>query len=358
MKNNTGSFISIVVAVFNMQDTLDRCVQSLIKQTFKGIEIILVNDGSTDHTGSLCDDYAKKDDRIKVIHQKNMGLPLARKAGLKEAKGQYISFVDADDWCEEDMCERLYKKTAGKNVDIMFFSAFRHRNDGIVTICNLPIENGHYSVEEIHECYILPLYGDLKTDRLVTTGYVWCCLFRTEILRDIKFYKDICMHEDEIIVLQALSRAKNICVTDDVLYHYNRMTPNSLSKRTVYWENYWENIIDVYNAKKEFAVNFFTDETQYMGRLVTYLYLKMFRSIRNETHYSNPRGFWGGLLGAYRLKDTHILFQNNGYLVKAELSPTERCLAKLVQFKLCFVVYIYYAIKCRRMRTYVEKTKN
>ncbi|WP_339315343.1 glycosyltransferase [Paenibacillus sp. FSL R10-2734] len=354
----TKPLVSVVVAVYNMQDTLDKCIQSLICQTLKQIEIILVDDGSIDSSGKICDKYASKDTRIRVIHQKNSGLPMSRLAGLNEASGEFLNYIDADDWCEPNMMELLYNAASKNNADIVFCSAYRHRNDGIARICNLPIDEGLYTKNDIHDCYILPLYGDLKTDNLITTGYVWCSFFRKSILRNIKFYKDICMHEDEIIVIQALSRAKSIYVIADPLYNYNRLAPNSLSKRTIYWENYWENIIDVYEAKREFSCNFFTDDSEYMDRLTTYLYLKLFRSIRNETHYTNPAGIWGGLKNVYKLKSKKYLFKNKKYIVKSEFSPVERSLIRLTNCRLYFLVYIYYLIKCNRMRTYVEKTKN
>lgn len=358
MKSDLEVLVSIIVPVYNMQDTLDRCIQSLMHQTLRNIEIIIVDDGSTDNTGVICDTYAEMDNRIKIIHKNNTGLSIARKVGLESAVGQYISYVDSDDWCEHDMCQKLYEKASNFSADLVFCSAFRHRSDGIAIISNLPISKGLYSIEELYGCYILPLYGDLSTDKLITTGYVWCCMFKSEILKKIKFYKDICLHEDEIIIIQALINAKNLYIIDESLYHYNRMCPNTLSKRTTYWENYWENIVNVYRAKKEFANNLFKDESKYKYRLVTYLYLKFLRAIRNETHYTNPKGFWGGLSNVYKLRDKELLFQNKKYLLKAEFTFTEQILVKLIQLKLFFIVYLYYVIKCNRMRTYQEKTKN
>ena len=102
-------YISILVVVYNMKDTLDRCIKSLINQTLDHIEIIIVDDGSNDGSGEICDRYASEDRRIKLIHQKNQGLSATREVCLKNASGQYISFVDSDDWCELDMCEKLYE---------------------------------------------------------------------------------------------------------------------------------------------------------------------------------------------------------------------------------------------------------
>lgn len=358
MADTTEVLVSVLVAAYNMEKMIDRCLQSLVNQSMQEIEIIVVDDGSTDATGDICEKYAHLDSKVKVIHhQENRGLPMARQTGLKAAKGKFIKFVDSDDWCETNMCECLYKKAIEMNADIVFCSAYRHREDGIAKICNLPLDSGLYNVQELYDSYILPLYGDLKEDKLVTTGYVWCCLFRKQLIEEIDFYKEINLHEDEIIVLQAMISAQTVFITDDALYHYNRRT-NTMSKKSCYWEGYWDNMVAVFLAKKKYGRKLFEREQEYMFRLVTTLYLKFFRSIRNETHYMNPDKFWGGLRNLYSLKDKKYLRKYKKYLLYQELTPVECVLAKLIQHKLYFVPYFYYALKCGRMRHFQEKIKN
>ena len=96
-----SSVISVIVPIYNVEDYLDRCVDSIINQTYSNLEIILVDDGSPDNCPKMCDDYAKKDSRIKVVHKENGGLSDARNAGMKVATGEYISFIDSDDWIGE-----------------------------------------------------------------------------------------------------------------------------------------------------------------------------------------------------------------------------------------------------------------
>lgn len=110
--------ISVIVPVYNVEKYLVQCLESLIKQTFYNIEIILINDGSTDSSGSICEEYSNRDNRIKVIHKKNGGVSSARNAGLKEASGNWISFVDPDDWMADDMYEILINNASKFNVDI------------------------------------------------------------------------------------------------------------------------------------------------------------------------------------------------------------------------------------------------
>jgi glycosyltransferase involved in cell wall biosynthesis len=115
--------ISIIVPVYNVEQYLDKCVQSLIRQTYPHIEIILVDDGSTDQCPALCDEYRKQDDRIKVIHKSNGGLSEARNFGLSAATGEFILFVDSDDYIEEDSCLRFIEAMNGQKRDIVVGNA-------------------------------------------------------------------------------------------------------------------------------------------------------------------------------------------------------------------------------------------
>ena len=111
--------ISIIVAVYNAKWYLEKCVNSLINQTYRNLEIILVDDGSTDNSGEICDDFQKKDERIKVIHKENGGHADARNAGIKASKGNYIFFVDNDDYIDSDLIECLYKRAKQCNAEIV-----------------------------------------------------------------------------------------------------------------------------------------------------------------------------------------------------------------------------------------------
>ncbi len=110
--------ISIIIPVYNVEQYLHRCVDSVLNQTYKNLEIILVNDGSPDNCPFICDEYAKKDKRIIVVHKENGGLSSARNAGLEIVQGEYISFIDSDDWIHENYIEILYKNLHEKKADI------------------------------------------------------------------------------------------------------------------------------------------------------------------------------------------------------------------------------------------------
>jgi len=356
-KNKEKPLVSIIIAAYNEENYIKRCIESVQNQTYEEIEIIVVDDGSTDKTGEICKNLAEKDTRINYITQNNSGLPLTRKKGFENAKGKYIQFIDGDDWCEPCRTEYLVNTIENDESDIVFSSAYRHREDGVVVICNLPIKEGCYLVSDIIPIYIKPLFGDLKKDSLITTGYVWCCLYKKEILKNIIFYPDIILHEDEIINLQAMANSSKISIIKEPLYHYNRRL-NTLSKKNTYWNGYWHNMTSMYSAKKIIGTNFFKNDNEYLQRLATALYQKFLRTIRNETHYKNPAHFFGGLKNLY-IFDT-VFFLNDAYkkVIWSEFSKVEKVLIYCIKKKIFFIPYFYYAIKTNRMRNFQEKTKN
>src|SRR5690554_2626737 len=126
-----NGLLSIIVPVYNMEQYIEKCIMSIFLQTYKNIEIILIDDGSTDNSGNLCDKYSVIDPRVKVIHKENGGLSSARNAGLEVAMGEYIGFVDPDDWIEPTMYETMYSNIK--------------KNKSEICICNYIIDNSKYS---------------------------------------------------------------------------------------------------------------------------------------------------------------------------------------------------------------------
>ena len=142
------SKVSIVVPIYNVEKYLEQCIDSIINQTLKDIEIILVDDGSPDNCPQICDDYAKKDSRIKVVHKKNGGLSSARNAGIEVATGDYIGFVDSDDYIELDMYEKMYSIAIENNVDFVMSDYYRV-SDGGKVIATLDMDEGIYEKNKI-----------------------------------------------------------------------------------------------------------------------------------------------------------------------------------------------------------------
>lgn len=129
-----SKLISVIVPVYNVEKYLSKCIDSILAQTYKNLEIILVDDGSPDNCPKICDEYAKKDNRIKVIHKENGGLSAARNVALDIAKGEYIGFVDSDDFIAEDMYEVLYNLAEKYNAEISSVSFYKVIENNIITI--------------------------------------------------------------------------------------------------------------------------------------------------------------------------------------------------------------------------------
>lgn len=355
--NEKKKYMSVIVTAYNSEGTLSKCLDSIIRQTFTDLEIIVINDGSTDNTYTICDTYAAKDKRISVYHQQNMGLPLTREKGIKLASGKYISFVDCDDWCEENMFELMTYYAERENVDAVFCNAFQHKPEYVTKISNFNMKKGVYKYGDICERYYLHLFGKLHSDPTKIAGYLWGAIFKKELFNQVIFFNDICLHEDELIMLQILQKVNKIYLIEDVLYHYNQCNENTLSNKKGYWLNYWNDIVNEFTYKLQIAEKFSLPKEVYLRRLTTYLYKNYLRSIKNETYYNNPVGFCGGVINIYRLKDLYLLKKYKRFLIKNNFLLYERILIFLCAIKLNVLAYIYYSIKYKRMRCYYNDRK-
>ena len=156
-------FFSIIVPVYNTETRLEKCIDSLVNQTFKDIEIILVDDGSTDRSGSICDDYSSKDNRITVIHQENTGQGIARNCGLKVANGEYIAFLDSDDFMDEKSYEIIKEAIDKTDADLCAFGYLQRSESGKVVYQSV-VHRNEYSGTEIRNKFIYHFFGDDPAD--------------------------------------------------------------------------------------------------------------------------------------------------------------------------------------------------
>lgn len=222
--------ISVIVPVYNAEKYLRCCLDSVTGQTLRDIEIICVDDGSTDQSPQIIEAYAKKDDRIKVIHKENGGLVLARKAGVAAASGAYVGYVDSDDWIEPDMYEKLYEKVREHGCDIVASGLFRQFSDSIVKVTNT-IAAGVYDSDAIKK-HILPsmLYNGIYYQMGVRPNLV-NKLFRKELLMSVQMSvpENITNGEDAAVTYPSILAAEKIILTDEIYYHY-RQHDSSMSK--------------------------------------------------------------------------------------------------------------------------------
>lgn len=212
--------ISVIVPIYNLDGYLDKCISSIINQTYSDLEIILINDGSTDDSGQICEKYKAQDGRIVVIHQENQGVSIARNKGLNIATGDYIGFVDADDWIDEDMYEVLHINMLKYNAAI---SMCRHKyinQDNIY----VPEELSEDTV--VNGTDILKFYlSEYHTTNIINDS-VWCKLYRSSSLNNIRFPEHQ-TYEDILFTCKALINANRLVISSECLYNYN-MRSNSI----------------------------------------------------------------------------------------------------------------------------------
>ena len=203
--------ISIIVPIYNVGKYLPKCIESILNQTFKNFELILVNDGSTDNSGVVCDDYAKKDTRIKVIHKYNGGLSSARNAGLYVAKGEYIGFVDPDDYIDKNMYEKLYRLCIDNNSDIAICRFNREINGKI---------QNKESTEEIIELNNMEAMNELFKGNLYR--FSLCNkLFSKKCFNDVLFPEER-IHEDLSTTYKLFANSKKAVYINYCGYIYVR----------------------------------------------------------------------------------------------------------------------------------------
>ena len=214
--------ISVIVPIYRIEKYLPDCIDSLLDQSFLNFELILVDDGSPDGCPKICDDYSKKDTRIKVIHKENGGLLSARKAGLKAAKGKYIAYVDGDDWVDKYYLDTMFKLAVANDSDLVVTGHFREFDGKIETI--KPKKAGIYGEHEL-KASIIPnaIYnGDFCEHGMST--YVWNKLFKRELLNKILFDvpNEIIMGEDAAITYSYLAISKSLVISRIPLYYYRQ----------------------------------------------------------------------------------------------------------------------------------------
>lgn len=231
--------VSIIVPVYNVEEYLERCIQSLIRQTLNRIEIILVDDGSLDHSGSLCDKFAEIDNRIKVIHKANGGLSSARNAGIDIAKGRYIGFVDSDDDVEVDMYERMSSIAEEYQVDFVMADYLRIFDEGKARLKTLDIQSGYYDRNKIRD----EIFPNLIMKEQIDYGpflSVCHCLYRTTFFREhaMQFDEKVRWSEDNIFsAIMGYYCSSFYYMQGQALYHYYQ---NQGTITTSYRKGAWQ----------------------------------------------------------------------------------------------------------------------
>lgn len=203
--------ISIIVPVYNGEKYLEKSVDCILSQTLSDLELILVDDGSQDQSGAICDRYAREDRRVRVIHQENQGVSVARNMGIAQACGTYIGFVDADDWIAGDMLEQMLEQAQKTDSDVVMCDAWTVFEDG---------RQEPDTIVQLNTDCILDhksLTADLLPD---FAGAIWRCIYRTDLIRNrgICFPKGQKFSEDRVFNIYAMGYANRVCYLKKPLY--------------------------------------------------------------------------------------------------------------------------------------------
>lgn len=218
--------VSAIVPIYKTQEKLLRaCINSLMRQTLKNIEIILVDDGSPDNCGRICDEYAALDARILVIHKKNEGVSVARNIGINTAKGKYVSFIDGDDWIDEETFEVTYERAEKNEVDILQWSYIWHCGDKIVDNNHVFYQSGLLNEKQKEELLlksIVDSHPSFTCNCGFAAGAPWAKLYRRDFLieNELLFVPGLARSQDRIFNLYTYSVAKRIDYLDKAFSHY------------------------------------------------------------------------------------------------------------------------------------------
>ncbi|MCC8089530.1 MAG: glycosyltransferase [Rikenellaceae bacterium] len=229
-KADQQPLISVIVPIYGIERYIGLCIESIINQTYKNLEIILVDDGSPDRCPEICDLYAQKDPRIKVVHKKNGGLVSARKSGLLVSHGEYVGYVDGDDWLGAGFYSSLYTAILSSNADMVCAGYCRELFNKCVRFTNY-IPGGIYEGERLVELKkSMASYGEFYRPGITT--YVWNKLFKRSILYNHQMAVDekITIGEDAAVTYPTLMDCERVCVTDCSAYHYRQREDSMLKK--------------------------------------------------------------------------------------------------------------------------------
>ena len=252
----SDSLISVIVPVYNSEQTLHRCIDSILGQTYRNFELLLINDGSKDRSGEICDEYARKDNRVKVFHKENGGVSSARNVGLDNARGEWITFCDSDDHVSKEWLSNMLDNDTGCDLVVQGFST--------------PMENEPLNGDINHFC----VYSGPIKDGLILLlqrhilGYLWVKLFKTSIIRNhhIKFDKNIFLQEDELFILSYAKYCNSMTAIEKIGYFYNPPIENKYNQvrnRIYMTKKLFQMSVELYgedvNPLVDYYINYYTD---------------------------------------------------------------------------------------------------
>ena len=304
--------ITVIVPFYKVPyEYMHQCIDSILNQTYKNIEIILVDDGSPDDCGKICDEYRSKDQRIVVIHKENGGLSDARNAGISAATSEWVTFVDGDDWIELDFFEDFINRVKGKkeHADIYFYSGYRnYSNKEEIKVPHFKNETLFRSIEELEDLQMRCFTTHIKKGgnvKGITISSGCMKIFRTDFLKSNNlFFPIVPYDEDSLFYLEFLEKASLVQYISKAVYHYrytegsivNRYRPNAIVEQKIYLD-YIFDFIKKYNKSQIFINNAYMRVMTSMLLLIKHYFF----------HSENPESFFN------RQKECTLCFRQEPY---------------------------------------------
>ncbi|NSL52729.1 glycosyltransferase [Calidifontibacillus erzurumensis] len=341
--------ISIIVPIYNVEKYLRRCIESIQKQTLKDIQIILVNDGSKDNSLAICKEYGAVDERIVVIDQPNGGVSSARNAGLEVAKGEYIGFIDPDDWIEANMYESLYKQAKNIDADVCMCDYIIEKNGKSVPI-KMNINKDNLEGEEIIKKIIANMIGssNLNSGSQTIMGSVWRIIAKRDLLEknQLKFKVGIPLMEDLLFCIEILLKSKKVGVNRGAYYHYLQHGHSAVA-------SYRKNMLELQLKVYYFIQEILSKENIYpiVKERMDVRYVSMYlTAIANEARKENKKNIIDKVAYIKELCKDPLLknilkeINTNGYTFRKKL------ILKAIKNEFSWFLYFYYSALLRLLK--------
>lgn len=343
--------VSIIIPIYNAEKFISKCIESVLNQTYHDLEIILVNDGSTDETLKIIQQYQNKDERIKIIDKENAGVSDSRNRGIEIATGEYIAFADSDDWLELNMIEKMVNIIEQQNVDMVRCNYYKNYSNNIQSL------GEKYNPDIIDRIlFKQDIQNKILTSILNGTmpAYVYLLLVRKEFIKKVmRFNTNISMMEDTVFYVDLLQKVNKMYIYDEPLYHYF-FNVNSLSRSPQYYIRNLNNLLLVNKLFKEILCenNAFNDNIE---------------KIYNTMHMKSIENTFFRLYKTYdreELKKYYDDIINNNkikeILEKGQINDVpihNRIAIKLIKNKKIYQLIKYYdfRIKFSKLKTFITK---
>ena len=314
--------VSIIIPVYNVENYLEKCIRSVLNQTYEKIEVILVDDGSTDTSGQICDLYNSRESRIITVHQKNKGVSEARKAGFKKASGDFVIFVDSDDWVEREYVNELYTAISHTGADMVscaYFEDYRHSSK-IVGNCGKPMKlySGLSAIKAVN-------------DRIDIYPFLWNKIFSKNSLQELRDSVPVIIGEDYTIVIKALERMNKVVSISKPLYHYIKRESGVCNR------GFSEKMFDVIDNYKDIYHYFDNKSNSLQKAIQNYILLEeMYHVICMEKNHNYNQKF-------IRMVKTDIRKGLIGYLASPNINMAQKCcaVAGAINYRLMILGYKY-----------------